>query len=129
MKTTKFGSKIIEAAEEILQLEYRAGDRNYYGEKLEQVVQEFDLLQSVKSKVFKGRGKAQPDYCAITISVILDRAMRKYNGSDNTLRNVSAKYFIDESSRRELRIDNRPQPGCIFATQRSGGTGWHVSIV
>jgi hypothetical protein len=90
MRTTKFGSRIVDAAEEILQFEYRSGSRNYFGDKLEQLVQEFDSF-NIPPRQFKGRGKAQPNYCGITISVILDRAMRKFNDSVNTYRNANAK--------------------------------------
>ena len=38
MRTTLFGKKLIQAAEEVLQIEYRAGTRNRFGEKLENLV-------------------------------------------------------------------------------------------
>jgi len=129
MRTTKFGSRIIDAAEEILQLEYRAGSRNYFGEKLEQLAQEFDSY-NIGPKQFKGKGKAQPDYCGYTLSVILDRAVRYFNNTKNDYRNANAKWFVDEAKKRgNIRVDKIPQPGCIFVTLRSGGSGYHVGLV
>ena len=62
MRTTEFGRRIIESAEEVLQFEYRAGSRNYFGEGLERLIQEYDLLQPSNKRYFKGKGNAAMGY-------------------------------------------------------------------
>jgi surface antigen len=127
MNTTLFGKKLIEAAESVLQIEYRAGENNRFGEKLEQVVREFDAAGN--TKLFAGVGRRQPDYCGITVSVIIDRAMREYNGEANAYRSASAKWFKDNAKKFGLRIDKTPRNGCLFLTKRSGGSGYHIGFV
>ena len=72
MRTTRLGREIIRAAEDVLSLGYRAYNKNLFGEKLENVIKEFDTLST--KKYYRGKGKEQPDYCGITQSIILDRA-------------------------------------------------------
>jgi surface antigen len=127
MKTTMFGSHIIKAAESVLQVEYRAGTRNCYGEKLEQVVQEFDTIG--KKKYFTGKGKKQVDYCGITVSVVLDRAMNAFDGTLNTFRSASAGEFLNLAKKNKIRVDKQPQAGCLFVTKRTGGSGYHIGLV
>jgi hypothetical protein len=129
MRTTLFGKKLIEAAEEVLQIEYRAGNRNYFGEALEGLVQEFDANTAGGRRLFAGKGKKQPDYCGITVSVIIDRALREYSGQSNNYRSASAKWFKDNASRHNLRIDKIPRDGSLFLVKRSGGSGYHIGFV
>lgn len=128
IKTTLFGKALIDAAEEVLQVEYRAGNNNQYGEKLEQIVQEYDL-NPIGGKKFTGRGKKQLDYCGITASVIIDRAVRKYTGQTNKFKSASASFFKNSASKHKLRVDNTPTPGCLFLVRRDGGSGYHVGFV
>jgi len=127
MRTTFFGQQLIKAAEDVLQVEYRAGNRNRFGERLERIVKEFDSGGS--TRFFKGAGKQLPDYCGITVSVIIDRALQMYNGQANTYRSASAKWFKDNARRFNLRMDKVPRDGCLFLTKRSGGSGYHIGFV
>lgn len=127
MQTTQFGINIIRAAEDVLAIGYRAGTRNQYGEKLEQLWKEYDAHSG--TKLYKGAGNKQADYCGGTVSVILDRATRAFNGQSNKFRSASAKEFENLAKKFNIRIDNTPRPGCLFTTLRSGGSGRHVGLV
>jgi hypothetical protein len=127
MLTTKFGNEIIKAAEDVLSLGYRAYNKNLYGEVLENVVKEFDVLSP--RKYYAGQGKKQPDYCAITQSIILDRAFRNFDGSVNTFRTASAGEFLSKGKQRGLRVDKNPAVGCLFVQPRNGGSGYHIGLV
>ena len=127
MRTTKLGNEIIKAAEDVLSLGYRAYNKNLYGEKLEQIVKEFDVLST--KKYFRGKGKEQVDYCGITQSVILDRAFRNYDGSENKIRNASALEFKNIARKNNIRIDNKASVGSLFLYPRNGGSGFHIGLV
>ena len=131
MRTTLFGQKLIQAAEEVLQVEYRAYDKNQYGEALERVVREYDTNALDKKFMFAGIGKKQPDYCGITVSVILDRAVKAFTEGKqtNTFRSAVAAYFKNNARLFGLRVDKTPRDGCLFLTKREGGSGYHVGFV
>ena len=127
MRTTHFGSKIIASAEEVLGLGYRSFGNNYYGEKLEEVVKEFDANGG--TSYFTGKGKAQPDYCAITASVILDRAFKKYDVSKNNIRNASANTLASIVKSKGVRVDKKPAVGSLFIYERNAKGQGHIGFV
>jgi hypothetical protein len=127
MRTTFFGSKIIKAAEDVLGIGYRSFKKNYFGEKLEEVIQEYDRHDG--TRFFAGKGKMQPDYCAMTASVILDRAFRLYDGSKNTLRSASANTLSNLIKARKVRVDKKPAVGCLFSYIRNAKGQSHVGFV
>lgn len=136
IKTTKFGHEIVKACEEVMALGYRAGNKNRYGKVLEEVVKEYDSKTSSCNQnnigcQYTGAGKKQNDYCAITVSVILDRATQKYKRDKNAsseYRSPAASYFLT-NLKGKVTINNTPAPGCLFVIKRSGGSGYHVGVV
>jgi surface antigen len=127
MKTTRFGYEIVKSAEEVLEQGYRSRGKNYYGEKLEEIVKEFDKHGG--TNYFTGKGKKQVDYCAITASVILDRALRNYDGSNNIIRSASANTLAGIAKSRGVRVDKTPAIGSLFIYERNDKGQGHIGFV
>jgi hypothetical protein len=127
MKTTQFGYQLVKSAEEVLGIGYRAGDKNYFGDRLEDVIKEYDRHDG--TKFWAGKGKKQPDYCAITCSVILDRAFKRFNGSHNNVRNASAKHLSNLAIASGVRVDDKPAIGSLFVYERNDKGQCHIGFV
>jgi hypothetical protein len=127
MRTTLFGSKIIESAEEVLGYGYRSFNRNYFGERLEVVVKEFDSVSG--TSFFAGKGRKQPDYCAITSSIILDKAFRSFDGSVNAIRSASANTLGSLARSTGVRVDRSPSVGSLFIYERNAKGQGHIGFV
>ena len=127
MKTTKFGYQLIKSAEDVLGIGYRSFGKNYYGEKLESIVKEFDAHNN--TKYWAGKGKAQPDYCAITQSVILDRAFKEFNGSKNLIRSVSANTLASLAKSSGAKVNKTPSIGSLFIYERNDKGQGHIGLV
>ena len=127
MRTTKFGYEILKSAESVLGQGYRSGKKNYYGEKLEDIIKEYDSVGG--TKYYAGKGRQQPDYCAITASVILDRAFKNYDGSKNVIRNASANNLAVLAKKSGVRVDGNPAIGSLFIYERNDKGQGHIGFV
>ena len=127
MRTTQFGSEIIKAAESVLGMGYRSNGKNYFGERLEEVIRAFDSHDG--TKYWAGRGRQQPDYCAITASLILDKAFKNYNGTHNTIRHAAANKLADLAKASGVRVDDKPAVGSLFIYQRNAKGQGHIGFV
>jgi hypothetical protein len=66
----------------------------------------------------------------MTASVVLDRALKEYNGRDNTMRSAGAKELIGIAKKHNIRVDNKPSVGAMFLTLQGGNPNKrHAGIV
>lgn len=131
VETTELGILILEEAERLLMAGYREETNNNDGLWLEKLIQEFDELQPKGNKKYVNRRKNHIPYCAVTASVILDRAFKRF-GITNFVRTASAKDFISVAKRNNVRANKIAKPGAVFLTQTSGEgsrSGYHAGIV
>ncbi len=129
--TTELGKMILEEAEALLLGSYREQTNSNDGVWLEKMIQEFDILQPKGNKKYVNRRKNQIPYCAVTASVILDRAFERY-GITNYVRTASAKDFLNVAKQHKVQINKVAKPGAVFLTKTSGEgstSGYHAGIV
>ncbi|MCX6154411.1 MAG: hypothetical protein NT007_09640 [Candidatus Kapabacteria bacterium] len=132
IKTTAFGQVIVREIEKFMQSPCLEATNNNDGECLYNLIQEFDQLQPAGNK--KLQRSRQMAYCAMTATVILDRAFHTM-GYQNPVRASGAKEFINVGRQNHLRLrtDKNPAPGAIMLTEsvgQNGSTsGYHAGLV
>jgi hypothetical protein len=142
MKTTKLGLEIVKSAEQWLAervIEDYADNRDKHG-KIAGLWTEY-LTGNYKPNPNKKKNDA---YCAITATVIVDRAVRNYAlannifGAKNPVRHAAAANLIKIAEAANVRtagVDSKnkatldPIPGCMFVVKSSSASGRHAGIV
>ncbi|MDR0927191.1 MAG: hypothetical protein LBO69_05430 [Ignavibacteria bacterium] len=144
MKTTKFGTYIVQEAERLLaaQIIENKGDNSDSQGQIYALWKEY-----TNHKYFAPTPKKTGPclaYCAITATVIVDRAVQNYAlannmfSKENPVRDASAANLMKKAESANVRtagVDSKnkatldPIPGCMFVVKGAGASGRHAGIV
>jgi len=124
IKTTQAGGLIVEEAENLLLEKCIEKTGNNDGQCIKDIVQEYADMYG-RNLV---RSKNQYAYCAMTVSVIIGRALARL-GIVNQLYDAGAGNLITNAKKLGIRVDKKPAPGAIMLSRSSTGSGYHAEIV
>jgi hypothetical protein len=122
METTKFGKVLVEEMERLLA--ERIAEQNCDNKS--------NSLKKLWSEYAKITGKTAygQAWCAMTASVILNRASERYVGQKSKLLSASSTGLLNEAKAIEMRIDSVPAVGAVaLSTSNSAPSGYHTQMV